>query len=87
MSAFSDLIVNALLPTIEAVGESKIVDVLQKLHDSEPDKYKLVMEAGFAFITPLEKYTAGTTTKIDDGFVAAIKEAIVLSAANNGLQL
>lgn len=85
MSKFSDFIVSALLPTIEAIGQAKLVDVLQKLHDTDIEKYKATVVAGHVFIKPLKEFVAKTNTKIDDGFVDAIDEAISESAAKNGV--
>lgn len=87
MSALSDFLIKTLLPTIETVGEAKLVDVLQKLHDSKPDEYKAAIAAGQAFIKPLIEYVSKTDTTIDDGFVAVINESISLSAMKNGINL
>jgi hypothetical protein len=85
MSAFSDFLVKTILPTIEKVGEGKLVDLLQKLHDADEEKYKAAVIAGHAFIKPLADYVGKTETDIDDGFVAAINDAITVSAANNAV--
>lgn len=85
MSAFTDLLVNILLPTFEKLGEAGLVQLLQKFHDNEADLYKASIVSGHAFVKPLLKYVDSTPTKIDDGFVAALDEAISLSAAANGI--
>lgn len=85
MSAFTDFLVNSLIPMIEAAGESKLVLLLQKFHDDEPEEYAASMIAGHTFIKPLLKYVAGTETKIDDGIVEAINESITISATTNGI--
>ncbi len=87
MSAFSDFLVKTLLPTIEAVGESKLVDLLQKLHDADEEKYKAAVIAGHAFIQPLIEFVSKTDTPIDDGLVSAINESILLSAVKNSIEL
>ncbi len=86
-NSFTDFLVNMLLPTIEQLGASGLENVLQKFHDEKPDEYEAAIKAGHAFIKPLQNYVGGTSTKIDDGFVAAIDEAITLSAAANGITL
>jgi len=85
MSAISDFIVSVMLPTIEAVGKDKLVDLLQKLHDSDSEKYSATVIAGHAFIKPLIEFVGKTENKIDDGIVASINQAISESAAKNGV--
>ena len=87
MSAFTDFLVNMLLPTIEQLGESALVNVLQKFHDEQPEQYNAAIIAGHTFIKPLLAYVGGTSGKVDDGFVEAVNEAITLSALANGIVL
>jgi hypothetical protein len=87
MSAFSDFLMKAILPTIESVGESKLVDLLQEFHDTDEEKYRATIIAGSAFIKPLIDYASKTTNTIDDGIVEAIHEAILVSALRNGIAL
>lgn len=85
MSAFTEFLVKILLPTIEQLGEGKLVELFQKFHDQNPEQYDVSIRAGHVFIKPLMDLVAGTATTIDDGFVAAINEAITMSAAANGI--
>lgn len=84
-NVFTDFLVNLLLPGIEKIGEAGLVQILQKFHDNEPDLYKASIVSGHAFIKPLLKYVESTATKVDDGFVLALDEAVTLSAAANGV--
>jgi len=85
MSSFQDFLVKAVLPIVQAVGQSKLIEVLQKLHDTDNEKYQATVIAGHAFIKPLIAVVANTENTIDDGLVAAINEAIEESAKANGV--
>ncbi len=85
MSAITDFLVKILLPTIEQLGETALIGLLQKYHDNDPEEYKATMIMGHTFIKRLVKYADGTEGKIDDGFVDALDEAITTSALANGI--
>lgn len=87
MSAFTEFLLNTMAGALETVGEAKLVDLLQKLHDGEPEDWEACIRSGHAFIVPLNKLVSKTKTKIDDGFISALDEAITASAAANGLIL
>jgi hypothetical protein len=87
MSAFSDFLVKTILPSIEKVGEGKLVDLLQELHDNDEEKYKATIVAGSAFIKPLAEYVKSTENTIDDGLVQVIQDALIISAARNKIDL
>mgnify|MGYP000945241427 CR=1 FL=1 len=76
---------------LETLGESKLVEVLQDLHDNDKteDKsdYKSVIFGGYSFVTGIVKFTDRTKTKIDDAIVVSLREAIKASAAANGVEL
>lgn len=80
-----NFLVELLAGTLAEVGESKLVDVLQELHDKDQAAYKSVIFGGMSFVTGISKLTDKTKTKIDDAIVNAIREAIETSAANNGI--
>jgi len=87
----NNFLVELLAGTLQSVGESKLVEVLQQLHDKDKtaDKtdYKSVIFGGYSFAVGISKLTDSTKTKIDDAIVASIKEAIETSAAANGVTL
>lgn len=87
MSAFSDFIVGLLKNSIESVGESKLEDVLQKLHDKNVDDYKAAIFAGNTLVKHLDPVVAESANKIDDALLGAVKEAVEKSAAVNGITL
>jgi uncharacterized protein (UPF0210 family) len=89
--AKTNFLLELLADTLATIGESKLVEVLQDLHekDTTDDKsdYKSVLFGGLSFVTGISKLTDKTKTKIDDALVNAIKEAIEASAAANDVEL
>jgi len=83
----ANFILELLAGTLAEVGESKLVEVLQELHDKDQEDYKSVLYGGLSFVTGISKLTSKTKTKIDDALVAAIKDAIETSAKLNGVEL
>lgn len=86
-----NFLLELLAGTLTEVGESKLVEVLQQLHDKDAteDKsdYVSVLQGGLSFTTGISKLTNKTKTKLDDALVNAIKEAIETSAKNNDIDL
>lgn len=87
MAAISEFLLNILSGAIESVGESKLVEVLQKLHDNAPDEYRAAIFGGHALASRLKPLVAKSGTKIDDALVDALHDAIHTSAAANGVVL
>lgn len=87
MSAFTDFLFNAFSGALETVGESKLIEILQQLHDSNPDDYKAAIFGGHALTKHLVPIVTKSSTKIDDAILGAIQEAVKQSAANNGVVL
>lgn len=82
-----EFLLNLLTSTLETIGESKLIEILQKLHDSHPDQYRAAIYGGKALVNGLTPFISGTATHIDDAILKAIDEAIKTSAANNGIDL
>lgn len=85
MSKFTEFLINSLAPMISQIGQTKLIEVLQKLHDKNPEQYEATIRGGHTFIKPLVKLVADTKGKLDDGLVDAIDEAITISAESNGV--
>lgn len=83
----SNFLLELLAGTLAEVGESKLVDVLQDLHDKDEEGYKSAILGGMSFVIGISKLTNKTKTKIDDALVNAIREAIETSAELNGIEL
>ena len=87
MSAFTDFLINSLSGALETIGETKLEQVLQQLHDKNPVQYEAAVRGGHALVLALQPIVLKTGTKIDDAIVAALDEALTKSAANNGITL
>lgn len=87
MSALTELLVNTLSVSIETLGESKLVDVLNTFHKNDPVQYEKCLRGGYQFAQALTTLVDKTKTPIDNIFAQAIKEAIETSAAQNGITL
>lgn len=72
---------------VETVAESKLVEVLQHLHDTNPDAYKAAIHGGNALVKALKPITDGTATQLDDAVIDSLHNAIATSAAANGIEL
>ena len=87
----SNFILELLSGTLAEIGESKLVEVLQELHDKDktPGKtdYKSALLGGLSFTTGISKLVTKTKTKLDDALVNAIVSAIHESADNNNIEL
>lgn len=68
---------------LQSVAETKLVEILQTLHDKNIDQYKAAIFGGHALVAGLLPLVEGTGTKVDDAILKALDEAITLSAAAN----
>lgn len=80
-----ELIFNLLAGSLQAIGESKLVEVLQQLHDKNPAQYQVAILGGLQLVLALEPLVLKTGTKIDDAIVKALREAIETSAKTNSV--
>lgn len=81
-----EFLLNLLSSSLETIGESKLVEVLQQLHDKNPGQYKVAILGGLQLVIALEPVVLGTGTKIDDAIIKALREAIETSAAANNAE-
>lgn len=87
MSAFTDFLLNALSGTLATLGESKLEEVLQQLHDKDKVQYEAAIRGGHSLVLALLPIVVKTGTKIDDAIVNALDDAIKVSALANGVIL
>ena len=89
--AKKNVLLELLSGTLATLGESKLEEVLQELHDNDKTEgktdYKSVVFGGQSFVTGISKLTTKTKTQIDDAIVSAISDAIQASAKQNGIGL
>lgn len=87
MASLQDFLLNALSGTLATLGETKLVEVLQKLHTRDKDQYLTAIHGGHALVKALSPLVLTTGTKIDDALITALHEAIHTSAETNGVTL
>jgi hypothetical protein len=85
MPAFNDFLLNLLSASLETAGESKLIEILQKLHDKDADQYNAAVFGGHALVKALLPIVTDSKTKIDDAIIKALDEAINQSSAANGV--
>ncbi len=82
-----DFLVNLFSAALQTAGESKLIEILQDLHDSNPDDYKAAITGGHALVKHLVPLVTKSKSKIDDAIINALDDAINQSAAANGVDL
>lgn len=82
-----EFLLGSLTGAIATIGESKLEDALQDLHDKDPKGYKAVIAAGDLFVTKITPIVQKSATKIDDAVLTALGDAIKSSASKNGINL
>ena len=87
MANWKETLFNLFAGTVETVGESKLIEVLQSLHDTNLEQYKAAIFGGVALTKALAPLVEKSGTKVDDVFIKAISEALEQSAKNNGVEL
>lgn len=81
------VIVNILAGAFREAGKQGLKNVLQNLHDKDPQKYKLALLGGRLLPEALAEVVDKTKTKADDAIIDAIAEAVAESAEDNGIDL
>lgn len=82
-----DFFFNLFSTTIEALGETKLDEALQVLHDKDEVQYKAAIFGGLALTQALKPIVEKSNTKIDDTVLNAIHMALVASAAANAVEI
>lgn len=74
---------NLIAGTIESAGESKLEELLQKLHDNDLNEWKTAIHGGISLAKALKPLAEKSSHKVDDAFVNALADACRDSAASN----
>lgn len=83
-----NFLIKFLLPLIETTGETELLSLLQKMHDTHQAWYAQLIVAVYPAIdVQLEGYTTSTKSTIDDDIVARLKRVLETSAKVNGVTL
>lgn len=86
-SWIQQLLINAILPTLENFGESFLVQTFQKIHDANPTAFPVKLKTLHDALLWLEPEVIKTPTSIDDGLIDTIQKAITASAVLNNVTL
>lgn len=71
----------------EAIGESKLIEALQELHDKHPLQYEAAVKNLSVGIKALLPLVQTTKTPIDNIFLSALNDAVETSAKNNNVKI
>lgn len=69
------------------IGESKLVDVLQQLHDKHPLQYEAAIKGFSVGVKALLPLVEASKTPIDNLFLNALNDAVIESAKNNNVKI
>jgi hypothetical protein len=88
MSNVKEIIVATIIPMVKEVGKLEMIDVLSqiKAHNT-PELYHNTLQGLYSNFSLLKDVTVKTKTKIDDGIIDLILEAVTETAATDGIVL
>lgn len=86
-SKLSEIIIAALTPALETIGESKLEALLQNIHDKNPTMFATRLQGAHSLFVELQSEAATSKTPIDDAVAGAVVEAIEASAKTNSVTL
>jgi hypothetical protein len=88
MSKIREVIVAAVIPMVKAVGEIEMKEVLSQIKEhNTPELYHNTLQGLYSNFSLLKEVTVKTKTKIDDGIIDLVLEAVIESAAADGIVL
>ena len=88
MSKIHEIMVTAILPAIKAVGKLEMENVLSGIKEQNGvEAYLTTVHRLYFSFSLLKEAAIKTKTRIDDGIVDLVLEAVKESAANNKIVL
>lgn len=88
MSKIKQMIIATVLPTIKAVGKIEMEDVLSGIKEHNTvEVYKNTLQGLHANFSLLKEAAVKTKSKLDDGIVDLVLEAVQESADVDGIVL
>jgi hypothetical protein len=88
MSKIKEVIVEAVLPAIKAVGKIQMKDVLSGIRQhNTPEIYRNTLQGLYSNFSLLNEAASKSKTRIDDGIVNLVLEAVKESAEADGIIL
>jgi hypothetical protein len=87
-SAFQEIMVSAMLGTVQQVGKAYLVDTLNKIkQNNTPEVFQNTLKSVNGSFKLLKEITVKTKTKIDDGFINMVLDAVTEVAEENEIPL
>lgn len=88
MTKIHEIMVSAILPAIKAVGKLEMENVLSGIKEQNGmEVYQNTLHGIYSGFSLLKTTALKTRTRIDDGIVDLVLEAVKESAANNKIVL
>lgn len=83
-----EILANLIFPVIKQIGIIELKGILAKIQAEEPPaKFVDILKSLNSTWRVIQTYAVQTKTKIDDGFVDTILQAVTETANENGIQL
>lgn len=82
---FGEILLALIGGALATIEQSKILPLLQDLHDSNLADYTAAVTGLHAGLKHLAPLAAKSSTKIDDLIIAGLNDAVNASAAANGI--
>ena len=88
MSKVRSILVEAILPAIRAVGKIEMETVLSDIRaHNTPETYQTTLQGLYSNFSLLKEASLKTRSRIDDGIVDLVLEAVKESAGTDGIIL
>ncbi|MGE5108596.1 MAG: hypothetical protein ACM3H8_13700 [Sphingobacteriales bacterium] len=88
MSKIKEIIVASVLPAIKAVGKIEMVNVLSGIKEhNTPEIYQHTLQGLYSNFSLLKEAAFKTKSRVDDGIVDLVLEAVKESADADGIVL
>jgi len=88
MSKVKEMMVEAVLPAIKAVGKVEMKTVLAGIKEHNKNEiYQNTLKGLYANFSLLKEAASNTNTKVDDGIIDLVLEAVNESAETDGIVL
>jgi len=88
MSKINEIIVATVFPIVKSVGKVELKEVLAGIKEhNTPDVYRHTLQGLHADFSLLREVAIKSKTKIDDGIVDLVLEAVVETAGADGIVL
>lgn len=88
MPKIKEVLIEALIPVIKAVGKKEMQSLLSGIKANNSDiVYKKILQSIYSDFSLLKEVALKSKTKIDDGILDLVLEAITEHAAPDGIEM